>query len=246
MRLTVIICFLSLSLFGQNNRNQFYYFTDFLNTPSTSTTTDDLMSTASGASSIVASFSNSSRANSVGVIACATGTSATGRAAITNQANALTFGGGEWDFEVRIDSLAALCDATESYALLVGFFDTYTAANQTDGIYFLYDSIGVSTGSASSDRWQTVTASNGSRTFFETSTDVAITPTNLRISVNADGTSASFFINGASQRAETATIPIGKARKMGFGVMIIKSAGLTSRTVYLDYLEAICRFNQSR
>lgn len=246
MRLTIIICFLSLSLFGQNNRNQFYYFTDFLNTPSTSTTTDDLMSTASGASSIVASFSNSSRANSVGVIACATGTSATGRAAITNQANALTFGGGEWDFEVRLDSIQALCDGTESYALLVGFFDTYTAANQTDGIYFLYDSIGTSTGSASSDRWQTVTASNGFRSFFETSTDVSINPVNLRIAVNADGTSVNFYIDGVSMRTETSTIPIGKTRKCGFGVMIIKSAGLTSRAVYLDYLEAICRFNQSR
>lgn len=246
MKYIIYLLLITGSLTAQNNRNQFYYFTDFLNTPSTTSTTDDLLSTASGASSTVASFSNSNRSNAVGVVAVVTGTASTGRAAITAQGSALTFGGGEWDFEVRLDSLAALCSATAAYALLVGFFDTYTAANQTDGVYFLYDSIGTSTGSASSDRWQTVCASNGTRSFFETSTDVGINPTNLRITVNADGTAATFYIDGVSQRSETANIPISKTRKCGFGVFIIKSAGTTSRTVYLDYLEAICRFNTSR
>jgi len=237
---------LSISISAQNPRNQFYYFSDFLNSPSTTSSDNDLLSTASGASALAASFSNSNRSNAVGVVGIITGTAATGRAAVNIQGTALTFGGGEWNLELRIDSLQALCSATESYALLVGFFDTYTAANQTDGVYFLYDSIGVSTGSASSDRWQTVTASNGTRAFFETQTDVSVNPTNLRIEINADGTSASFFIDGVSMRTESLNIPIGKTRKTGLGVLIIKSAGITSRAVYVDYLECVSLFNSTR
>ena len=221
---------------AQDWRNGYSFFNEFMSLPTTTGGGTTIYQTVSGtgASNTNPAMTN---ANQAGLIRSSTGTTATGRCAVTSSANCVALGSGGWTYEVDIAAISALSDATQGYALLVGFFDTYTAANQVDGVYFLYDSLGVSTSSASSDKWQCVTVSNSSRTFFETSDVVATTGAKLRIEINSDGTQADFYINDVSARAATATIPTGVSRAMGFGWLLIKSAGTTARTVDFDYIE---------
>lgn len=232
---------LTLELSAQSSVNKLSLFDDFVVSPTTAGGT--FMTTTSGGT---ASTVDIPEAYYQGMLRLNTSTSSTGRAHIGTYTNALTAGGGQWTFEVRLDSLNALCSATEGYAILAGFFDTYTGVNQFDGVYFLYDSLGTTSGSASSDRWQTVTVDNGSPTFYETSTDVIQGDQVLSITINSDATQADFAINGEAVRSETSTIPDGRARTFGAGIMIIKSAGTTARHAYVDYLHIEHIYAQSR
>lgn len=138
-------------------------------------------------------------------------------------------------------------DGTDTFQLLVGFLDTFAAVNQVDGLYFLYDSQGVSTGSASSGNWQIVTASNSTRTF--TTTAVAIDNANfqkLRIDVNASGTEAKFYIDNVLVGTHTTNIPTGSSRLFGNGIYLQKSAGTTARTTDIDYLYLKTKFTTPR
>jgi hypothetical protein len=138
----------------------------------------------------------------------------------------------EWSLNVT-----TLSDSTQRYQLVVGFFDTTSAANQTDGVYFLYDEGGVSTGSAASANWQLVTTSNSTRTFTTSGTAVSAGSwVTLRAVVNAAGTSVEFFHNNSSLGTHTTNIPTGTARVMGLGYLLIKSIGTTARTVDFDYV----------
>lgn len=159
---------------------------------------------------------------------------------------AIQFGGGQyrWDSRVRIPNNS---NGTDTFQFICGFWDTTTSVNQVDGIYFLYDSEGVSTGSAASGNWQIVTASNSSRTF--TTTSVAIDNVNLqklRIDVNATATSVTFYINDVSVGTHTTNILSGASRLTTSGVYLQKSAGTTARTADIDYLYLKAKFTTPR
>lgn len=186
--------------------------------------------------------------NRVGLVRTTTAASATGRSYINTAASAVRLGGGEWKYEIMLNP-ATLSTGTERYQLLAGFFDTYTAANQVDGVYFLYDEGGVSTGSTAAAYWQTVTASNSVRTFNTSLTQTTVnaaTWVRLTIIVNADATRAEFFINGTNVAVHTGNIPSGSGRELGFGWGLIKSAGTTARTVDIDYLTTQLTFTTIR
>lgn len=160
--------------------------------------------------------------------------------------SAIQFGGGQyrWDSRVRIPTNS---DGTNTFQFLCGFWDTISGVNQVDGIYFLYDSQGVSTGSAASGNWQIVTASNSVRTF--TTTGTVIDNSNLqklRIDVNADATSVTFYINDVSVGTHTTNIPSGASRLTTSGVYLQKSAGTTARTAQIDYLYLKAKFTTPR
>lgn len=159
---------------------------------------------------------------------------------------AIQFGGGQyrWDSRVRIPVNS---NGTDTFQFLCGFWDNAGGISQTDGIYFLYDSQGVSTGSAASGNWQIVTCSNSVRTF--TTTSVAIDNTNLqklRIDVNADATSVTFYINDVAVGTHTTNIPSGASRLTTSGVYLQKSAGTTARTADVDYLYLKAKFTTPR
>lgn len=160
--------------------------------------------------------------------------------------SSIQFGGGlyRWDSRVRIPTNS---DGTETFQFLCGFWDNSGGVNQTDGIYFLYDSQGVSTGSAASGNWQIVTASNSVRTF--TTTGTAIDNANLqklRIDVNADATSVTFYINDVAVGTHTTNIPSGASRLTTSGVYLQKSAGTIARTANVDYLYLKAKFTTPR
>lgn len=181
-----------------------------------------------------------------GLVTVTTGTNTNGGFQYSGSLSAIQFGGGQyrWDSRVRIPTNS---DGTNTFQFICGFYDTLASVNQVDGIYFLYDSQGVSTGSAASGNWQIVTASNSSRTF--TTTGTAIDNANLqklRIDVNADATSVTFYINDVAVGTHTTNIPSGASRLTTSGVYLQKSAGTTARTADVDYLYLKAKFTTPR
>lgn len=218
-------------------RYQFDYLNEFLNTPNTSALGADVAATNSGTGAASATTATDATTR-IGLLRTTTGTTATGRSYVNTAASVLRLGGATWVYETHIN-IATLSNGTERYQALFGFFDTYTAANQVDGVYFLYDDGGVSTGSAASANWQLVTTSNSSRTFSTSSTAVAnATWVKLRIEINGAANRADFFIDGVNVGNSTANIPTGSGRELGFGWGMIKSIGTTARTMDVDYLMA--------
>lgn len=227
-------------------RNTFNFFTDFINETSTTATDNGLSETNSGTG---ASSTNqaSDGVNVVGVARSTTGSTATGRAALSSATSIIRLGGGSWYYEAKV-KIPTLSTSSERYALVIGFLDTLTAANQVDAVAFLYDEGGVSTGSTAAAYWQTVTSSNSSRTFNTSLSQVTVDTAWNRfgIEVNEAASSVSFYINGALVATHTANIPSGSGRELGFGALLIKSVGTTARTVDYDYVNVVAKFSSTR
>jgi len=224
---------------------KFTYFNEFLNTVGTATGGNDIIATNSGTGAGTNNVSTGA-SNRVGLVRSTTGTTATGRTSPGTSSTACAFGGGTWAYEIEIN-LAALSTVTQRYQLVIGFHDVQNAANQVDAIAFVYDEGGVSTGSAASANWQTLTSSNSTRTWTTTGTAVATGWTNLRIEVNAAGNSVTYYVNGVAMGvSHTTNIPTGTARVAGFGYLMIKSIGTTASTMDVDYLFCESDFTTNR
>lgn len=235
----------AVALFNEIYHTQFKYLNDFINNVATTAPGNDLQATNSGTGTGTNSQTTDG-AGRVGLVRSTTGTTATGRAAVSTHGSAVRLGGGSWVFETSFN-ITTTSNSTERYALPIGFIDTYTAVNQVDGVYFLYDEGGASTGSTASGNWQCVTVSNSVRTFTTTSTAVVQgTWTTLRIEVNAAANSVSFFVNGTNVATHTTNIPSGSGRETGFGWLLMKSVGTTARTVDFDYLSALSLLTTAR
>ena len=224
---------------------KFTYFNEFLNTVGTATGGNDLIATNSGTGAGTNNQATDA-SNRVGLVRSTTGSTATGRTSPSTSSTACAFGGGTWVYEIEI-KLAALSTVTQRYQLVIGFLDVQNAANQTDAIAFVYDEGGVSTGSAASANWQTLTSSNSTRTWTTTGTAVATGWTNLRIEVNAGASSVTYYVNGVAMgTSHTTNIPSGTARATGFGYLMIKSIGTTASTMDVDYIFCESDFTTNR
>lgn len=200
---------------------------------------DDLISplawnagtSGTGAARSTASAFNSSE-NTVGMVVCATGTTTTGRSSQYDGDESLWFGNGwTWMLETRA-CVDVLADATNDYAVYLGFCDNNAVAGEpNDGAYFKY------VRSVTNTFWVATTANNGTRT----TTVTAIAPTVLvmqvfRINVNEAANSVEFRIDGNLVATHNTNIPTASARSTGIGQKIQKSAGTTSRSLYIDYI----------
>jgi hypothetical protein len=192
-------------------------------------TGDGLTGMTVAVSGTVAAGTISCDSGRVGVLDCAAGTDTTGRAGVQSGTACILFGSGI--YRMRIDAqLVNDSDGTDTYIARLGFLDS-VSAEPTDGVFFRY------THSVNSGNWVCVTRSNGSET--PVNTAVNLSAGNYRtfeIEVNAAGTSAAFYIDGALVHTETATIPLGASRNTGYGAALIKSAGANSRSMRLDLL----------
>jgi hypothetical protein len=228
-----------------NPRRGFTHYTDFLRWSAGGDGFFVQTVTGTGATtSNMAAYTN----QNVGILRLSTGTTATGRASITTQLDTLALGGGLVTCVSGVSTFTN-SDATETYVDTIGLFDNITGVNQVDGVYFLYDTSGASTGSAASGNWQCVTCSNSVRTFTTTTVTVTGSSTvfyNLRIEINSDATLVQFYIDDALVAAHTTNIPVGIARTVGFGAQIIKTVGLTNRVLHLDYMGLTMQFTPQR
>jgi len=235
-------------LINEMYHNYFVYRNDFINTVTTSSPGNDVQATNSGTGAATSTLATSD-AGKPGLVRSTTGTTITGRTAVATGASVVRLAGGAWVYEQSFN-ITTTSTVTERFQLAIGFIDTYTAANQVDGVYFLYDEGGVSTSSTATGNWQTVTVSNSTRTFNQNAqnpTAVAQgTWTTLRIEINAAGTSCVFKVNGTIIGTHTSTIPTGAGRECGFGWLLIKSIGTTARTVDVDYISSILSLTTAR
>lgn len=142
-------------------------------------------------------------------------------------ASAILIGGGEVaEFVFRIPDLTTL-------TLRLGFLDTATSADATDGAYIEVLSTGAATGK---------TANNSTRT---TSATIATLSANTwyraRIVVNRDATAVDFYIfddsgNQLGTVQNTANIPTAAGRETGHGYVATKSGTTAQGCVDMDYM----------
>ena len=158
------------------------------------------------------------------------GTVATNRVACSVAQNTIRLGLGRAYFACRI-SQRVLSDATTTYTERFGFLDNVTAES-SDGAFFRY------THSINGGRFEAVCRSNGVETAVDTGITVAgVTTYKLEVVVNAAGTSAEFFVNGASVATITTNIPTAAGRETGCGIMLLRSVGTAASTpVSVDYV----------
>lgn len=215
-------------------------------TPSRFYVADDLFNPASGHPVIPPSNAGTGAqttgqatdaANRTGVWRSSTGTTATGRASCwTPSVQSICLGQGAVEFVVHIN-IAILSTSAEGYWLMLGFSQSFTALTPTDACAFVYDERGTGAGGASAN-WQCLTANNNARTFQVTGTPVTAAAWHeLRIVINAAGTSAEFYVDDVLVHTATLNIPNGgPTRAVGFGWTMVKTVGLTARTMDADFI----------
>jgi len=175
-----------------------------------------------------------------GVWALATGGGSTDWSSVTlgdwGAGPTILLGGGTWAIEGAF-LLSALSDGSQEYDFRFGF-GTNQGADHTNGVYFEYDRNG-------STNWR-ICAANAS-TYTRTASGTAVaaaTWVRLRIEVNAAASSAEFFIDGVSVGTVATNIPT--ANRVFPVVHIVKSAGGTARTAFVDYLDVHCVLTTTR
>lgn len=223
------------------------YFNEFIQTVATTSPGNDIFATSSGTSAATSATATTAT-NRPGLVRSTTGTTATGRTSPASAVSAIRLAGGTWVCETAVN-VTTLSTVTERFQFVVGFFDGLTAANQTDGVYFLYDEGGVSTGSTAATYWQTATVQNSTRTFNTSLTQTTVNAAQwykLRVEINAAANSVGFYVDGTLVSTHTANIPTGAGRELGFGWLLIKSVGTTARTVDFDYLMVQNEFTSER
>jgi hypothetical protein len=219
------------------------YFTDFDNT---ATSTPYFVQFTSGlGASVIRQVTNIPNAtiSQIGFCQYQTGTTISGYATHTNEGFVgaqFFFGGGAWVFETFVN-VETLSDASNRFRFIAGFGNSATNAAEGNGAFFTYDEGATQNGTAASPNWQTQTCVGSVRTLTTTASVVTAGAwTKLRIEVNAAATSVTFYINGALVATHTTNIPkwLNANNPRGFNVKqsIAKTIGLTTRSVFCDYL----------
>lgn len=171
-----------------------------------------------------------------GIIVFTTGTTAIGKSACAsgnmsyiNFANIPIGGYEEVGFRFTIPTVS---DDTQSFQVIAGFGDASFGVPPTDGAY-----ISVGAGTVG---FQANTSSNSTKTYSGSllatvaNTDYVV---RIRVSNIAGTLSASYFVNGTQLGTGiTTNIPSGAGRDLGISFGIVKLAGLTARTVELDWI----------
>lgn len=193
-----------------------------------------------------------------GVVQISTASSASGLVNMSTSFAFVDFNNNTTTTFEWVGGFPTLSDGTQSYAALVGFYDT-SNINPTDGCYFLYDSEGAQTtpGTGDSDttsgNWKIMSAENNTRSGYEldgTASEDSFTTvassvgaltwpsTNVyKLKVVAENDDkCRFYINDVEVGRITTNIPGGSlARSTAAGFSIIKSAGSTARTMDTDF-----------
>jgi hypothetical protein len=167
--------------------------------------------------------------NRPGLIVISSGTDTDSKGAIRTSTAAFQFGAGVYTFETQIN-IPTLSDGTNTFTVYCGFGDT-TNADQVDGVYFKYTDVG---GGTPTPNWYKCSSNGSTRTATSTGVAASTDWVKLKIVVNADGTSAEYFIDGVSVGVLTTNLPASGAT-CGAITSIVKSAGTSAREVKVDW-----------
>ena len=213
------------------------FFEDFI-TYSATVVSPHLLRTVSGigaATSIAAALSSGTDTRN-GVIVFTTGTTSSGRAACAsgglsyiNFANIPVDGYEEVGFRFTIPTVS---DGTQSFQIVAGFGDSASGLIPTDGAYITIGS--GTTGFQGNTSSNSIRTNQGSLLDTVANTDYVV---RVRVSNIAGTLSASYFVNGTQLGTDiTTNIPSGAGRDLGIQFGIAKLAGITARTVELDWI----------
>ncbi len=218
------------------SRRSVLYSDDFVVTP-------QLPSRNSGGTSTIDSTTNTdTSANHPGLGVVTTGTGTSGRGAFGHSANtaALILLGGGAVTQECIAQIVTLSDGTDTFAVRLGFNDA-AGSDGADSVMFRY------THSVNSGKFECVTRANNVETATDSGTTVvAGTFYKLGFVINAAASSVAFSVNGSVVQTHTTNIPSGSGRQTSPMYEIAKSAGTNSRTLLLDYAEAVIDFTTPR
>jgi hypothetical protein len=211
------------------NTKVYWNFEDFLGVPPIGSYIGNWGVYYNGAGAAVAQWPGDSA--HPGIAQCHTGTTNTGYGSVLNgmlfATSPFAFGAGVYTIEANI-ALNDLSAVAEEYIVRAGWNDAYGAG--TDGVYFLYDRL-------TSVNWQSVTIANGVSTIEDTGIPVAAaTWMTLKIVVNENASSVGFYYNDVLVQTHTTNIPSGGGRDTNGNFHIIKSAGVTPRSLLIDWI----------
>jgi hypothetical protein len=198
----------------------------------------DIQSTGTGAQTITVAPLDDGHA---GVIACETGTTSSGGASIARNGGSnigpYLLGGGNYFFETCINIPTLAVDGGDDYIIAAGLQDGWAFGFASNGLYFQYQ---VDT----SANWLTVSNNGGTFTETTSSTAVATGWTRLGILYTQSTATATYYVNGTSIATHTTNIPT--VNPIGAAVVIIKTNGTDSRTVYVDYFDVMIVYTTPR
>lgn len=224
-------------------RNNYWYYNDFQGDPSKSA---DIVPIFSGTGAAVVGLTTGVELlGRQGIWKSSTGTTAAGIAGWKTPYTAFDMRLNTWVFEANL-KVHTLSTSSERYQILIGFFDNPAGINQTNGIYFLYDEGGISTGSAASPNWQTVTVRGGTRTFTTTTQAARLFHDIFTININVQTPVVDWDINYADRTDHTTNIPDSNSNLLFYGAMMFKSVGTTNRDMTSDFVNVRHNFGSVR
>lgn len=222
-----------------NRANRWEYFLDFESNPSGNFSSEDsnFSGVTGGAFTAVATTGSNT-----GIVSADTGTGTAGGAIVGTSTTVLLLGTGEAYAESLIQ-IPTLSIAGQRFKVFTGFLDVLTAVS--DGVYITYSD------NENSGNWVFSCSSGGTTTSFNLSSGpVAGTWYKIGVLINAAGTSARCYINGVEPSGAgypiTSNIPTGASNQTGLRTGILKSAGTTSRSLYIDFLYGRIKFTTPR
>lgn len=224
-------------------RNGIEQFSEFISQPTAINMQTDFFTTVLANSGTIGSATAVS--NRPGIYKLSTSTSSNARSSLiadpTNATNIL-LGGGQLMYETDVQ-IPTLSNSSETFRFFVGLSANTQVASVT-GVAFLYDSSGVTTGSAASGNWQVVCANASSCSYTTTTVPVVAGQWyRLKAVVNAAATSVQFYIDGTLVRTETSNIPTTGVTP---AVVLTKSNGTTARTALIDWFFLKQKFTTQR
>ena len=226
----------------QNNLRTFnttqgiYYFEEFMGSQGGSVTTNysGVISAVGGTGTTRTATTIINRTKQQGVISHSTTLVATNFAGYVYGGSSLFIGNGTVSLETYI-TIETLSTATERFYTLFGYILGGNLANLTNGIFFTYDEGGSANGGIASTFFRCACINASTRTYATTTVPVVASQWyKLRIDINAAASSVGFYIDGNLVATITTNIP-ATTTAMSIGSYIIKTIGITARTMQTDY-----------
>jgi len=186
--------------------------------------------------------------NDVNYIQGSTVTSATGVASAIyggSSINQLYIPSSNWFVYTTRVRIPTLNDGTQKFYVNFGVITGTPAATPPEGVGFLYDLDGTTTGSSASANWQTYSINGVSRTYNQNHTGVAVaanTWTKLKIIFNSS--TAYYYVDNVLIATHTNNMPTGDAIAPCHA--IIKTAGIVARTYQIDYSTIDIKYSTER
>jgi hypothetical protein len=182
-----------------------------------------------GASAQTGTYGLNGTEKAHGVLQIDTGTTSTGRAALSRLAGQVQLGYAEHSMTWRL-ALEALSTDVERFLFAFGFYNNSgTGLDSTHGVYFRYRD------DLNGGQWQCVARQAGAETVVDTSVAANTQYNIFRIDINQDGNQARFYINDSLVATITTNIPTTQGNVTGIMAKIEKTIGITQRNVSFDY-----------